>query len=111
MTPISCKRPTLLEPKAIGTSFVTNFLGQKNHIAVFTFAGDVYIAYEDSGLLTIRTSDGLTMNKGLAYRFIEHHLAALKEGAIPSRLSYAVVITKPNLLRKFSIPVHTEFDT
>lgn len=27
------------------------------------------------------------MNKGLAYRFIEHHLAALKEGAIPSRLS------------------------
>ena len=87
MTPISCKRPTLLEPKAIGTSFVTNFLGPKNHIAVFTFAGDVYVAHEDNGHLTIRTSDGKTMNNGLAYRFIEHHLTALKEGRIPSRLS------------------------
>ena len=87
MNPIFCKRPPLLEPKAIGTAFVFNFLGMQNRLAVMTFEGAIYHAYESADGLILRTSDGATMNKGPVFRFVVRHLAALKSGANPSTLS------------------------
>jgi hypothetical protein len=95
MHPIFCKRPPLLEPKAIGTAFVFNFLGMQNRLAVITFEGAIYHAYESAEGLSLRASDGATMDKGPVFRFVARHLAALKSGANPSALSSTQARRRP----------------
>ncbi len=86
-TPIRCKRPPYLQPKAIGTSHVFNFFGPGGHLAVITAQGGIFIAYETFDGIELRTHDGETMNKGAVHRFIVQHLQALKDGAVPALLS------------------------
>lgn len=87
MKPIFCKRPAILEPKAIGTSFVFNFLGRRCGLAVITNEGTVFHAYETEEGLTLQTAEGATMDKGPVFRFIERHLALLRAGSTPALLS------------------------
>jgi len=97
MTPIHCKRPPHLIPKAIGTSHVFNFFGPSGHLAVITDQGGIFIAYETHAGIELRTHDGETMNKGATHRFIVQHLQALKDGAIPASLSSETAKLRPRL--------------
>jgi len=95
MTPIHCKRPPHLQPKAIGTTHVFNFFGLSGLIAAISAQGRVFIAYETVNGVTLRTQDGETMNKGPVFRFIEQHLQALKDGAIPASLTSETALPRP----------------
>lgn len=87
MKPIQCKRPTLLLPKAIGETHVFNFYGKAGLLTAITSQGRLYQAYESEAGLELRDEDGHTMEKGPVYRFIQEHIQALKDGAVPASLS------------------------
>lgn len=100
MTAIHCKRPVHLQPKAIGESHVFNFFGPACLLAVITIQGRVYIAHETATGIALRTRGGETMNKGPVHRFIEQHLQALKDGAIPASLTSVAARLRPTLSPK-----------
>lgn len=86
MTPIYCKRPPRLEPKAIGRYHVFNFFGPSCLLAVISAQGRVFLAYKTENAILLRTNEGESMNKGPVHRFITQHLEALKNGAVPAML-------------------------
>jgi hypothetical protein len=67
----------------------------QNRLAVITFEGAIYHAYESAEGLSLRASDGATMDKGPVFRFVARHLAALKSGANPSALSSTQARRRP----------------
>lgn len=95
MTPIHCKRPPHLHPKAIGESHVFNFFGPAGLLAVLSVQGRVYIAHETDNGIALLTQGGETMQKGPVYRFIAQHLQALKEGAVPAQLTCVAARLRP----------------
>ena len=87
MTPIQCKRPALLLPKAIGETHVFNFFGKAGLLTAITGQGRLYLAYESAAGIELRDKDGHTMEKGPVHRFIQQHIQALKNGAVPASLT------------------------
>ena len=87
MTPIKCKRPSLLLPKAIGETHVFNFFGKAGLLTAITREGRLYLAYESVTGIQLRDMDGHTMDKGPVHRFIQQHIQALKDGAVPVSLT------------------------
>jgi hypothetical protein len=87
MTPIKCKRPALLLPKAIGETHVFNFFGKAGLLTAITGQGRLYLAYESAAGIELRDEDGHTMEKGSVHRFIQQHIQALKNGAVPASLT------------------------
>ena len=96
MTPIHCKRPPHLLPKAIGESHVFNFFGRAGLLAVISGRGQVFVAHETVNGIALCTQGGETMEKGPVYRFIEQHLHALKDGAIPVSLTSGAALLRPS---------------
>ena len=95
MTTIRCKRPSQLQPKAIGGMQVFNFFGPVGWLAAISGQGLVYLAHETPQGVSLRTSEGATMDKGPVHRFIAQHLSALKEGAVPASLTSVNVRLRP----------------
>ena len=87
MTPIKCKRPALLLPKAIGETHVFNFFGKAGLLTAITCQGRIYLAYESASGVELRDEYGHTMDKGPVHRFIQQHIQALKDGAVPASLT------------------------
>ena len=87
MTPIKCKRPALLLPKAIGETHVFNFFGKAGLLTAITSQGRLYLAYETPAGIELRDRDGHTMEKGPVHRYIKQHIQALKDGEIPASLT------------------------
>lgn len=87
MTPIKCKRPALLLPKAIGETHVFNFFGNAGLLTAITRQGRLYLAYESDTGVQLRDVDGHTMEKGPVHRFIKQHVQALRDGAVPAALT------------------------
>jgi hypothetical protein len=87
MTPIKCKRPILLQPKAIGETHVFNFFGKAGLLTAITRQGRLYLAYESDTGVQLRDVDDHILEKGPVHRFIQQHIQALKDGAVPASLT------------------------